>query len=125
MSEMHLLMRYFSHFDGSKTWEEIEPIVEATFHDDLIVLDGREKSTKVEFTKKLRDFVEAGGWMEILKLKVAPHKQGIRYELNFHHPNTVEAPIVHLTKSLGQFSPDNGKLLRVTRDQVRYAQQIL
>jgi hypothetical protein len=125
MSEMHLLMRYFSHFDGRKTWEEIAPIVEETFHDDLVVVDGREKFDKTQFTAKLKKFVEGDGWMEILKLKVAPHKQGIRYEVNFHHPNSVESPIVHLTKSLGKFSPDSGKLLQVSRDQVRYAHQIL
>ena len=121
---MHLLMKYFSHFDGTKKWEEIQPIVDATFHDDLIVTDGTSKYNKEEFTKRLEEFVNAGGWMEIIKLKVAPHKQGIRYEVVFHHPEDVTTPTLR-TESLGRFSPENGKLISVQRDNTRLSHQIL
>jgi hypothetical protein len=125
MLAMHQFLKYLSHFDGSKKWEEIEPVVEETFHKDLIVLDGSNKYDRAEFIQKLKEFVEAGGWMEILKIKVAPHHQGIQYEINFHHPKSVASPVKNLTKSLGQFSQENGKLFRITRDQVRRAHPIL
>ena len=121
---MHLLMKYFSQFDGSKTWEEIAPVVDATFHEDFVIVDGKTKYNKTEFTAKLRDFVNADGWMEILKLKAEPRKHGIRYEIAFHHPNDAMSPVT-MTQSFSQFSPDNGKLLGVKRDNIRNANQIL
>lgn len=119
---MHVMMKYLSEFDGQKKWEEIEPTVEATFHDDLVVVDGKEEYDREQFTAKLKDFVQEGGYMEIMSVKVAPYpytNDNIRYEIHFHHP---QRP-VNQTKTLACFQ--DGKLIRVQRDNIRVTHQIL
>jgi len=143
--EMRLMMTYFAAFDGTSTWDDIEPIVDATFHPKLQVhgheaavvggpspQNNRGRSGNnaastvldiVAFKSKLRAFVEAGGWMEIHKLKQQP--LGIHYHLTFHKPdrNDNNNDMTFTTKSFGTFQ--DGKLVRVQRDNVRQAHAIL
>jgi hypothetical protein len=115
--EMRLMMAYFSVFDGATSWADIEPVVERTFHDDLHVEEGGDTFDRAQFKAKIQKFVEEGGSMEILKLKAQP--LGIVYHLTFHKPGSKDYP----TKSFGTFQ--DGKLIRVQRDNVRKAYPIL
>mmetsp|Transcript_17693 Transcript_17693/g.33553 ORF Transcript_17693/g.33553 Transcript_17693/m.33553 type:complete len:152 (+) Transcript_17693:110-565(+) len=134
-AEMRLMMKYFAAFDGTSTWAEIEPVVDATFHPDLQVhghetaVGGRGAAAPsvlelTEFKAKLQAFVEGGGWMELHKLKQQP--LGIQYHLTFHKPSAIHSnskDMTFTTKSFGTFQ--DGKLIRVQRDHVRQAHAIL
>ena len=125
-AEMRLMMAYFAAFDGTRTWDDIEPVVDATFHPDLIVKEGKESYDLAAFKAKLQAFVLAGGSMEILKLKQQP--LGIHYHLTFHKPSVggddhKSKDMNFTTKSFGTFQ--DGKLIRVQRDYVRKANVIL
>ena len=116
-AEMRLMMAYFAAFDGQRSWEDIEPVVEATYHDDLRVEEGGKTFDRAEFKAKIQKFVQEGGSMEISKLKQQP--LGIHYSLTFHKPGSK----AETTKSFGSFQ--DGKLVRVQRDNVRKAHTIL
>ena len=121
-AEMRLMMTYFAAFDGSQSWDDIEPVVDATLHADLAVLQGKETFDLQQFKQKLQTFVSAGGFMEVHKLKQQP--LGIQYHVTFHKPNNdSKDDMMFTTKSLGTFQ--DGKLIRVQRDNVRRANAIL
>ena len=117
-AEMRLMMAYFAAFDGKSTWETIEPVVDATLHDDLKVKEGNgDTFDKSSFKERLQNFVKDGGSMEILKIKQSP--LGIHYELTFHKPGSTDYP----TKTFASFA--DGKLIRVERDHIRKPNTIL
>ena len=127
-AEMRLFMLYFSMFDGApNAWENrIRDVADRTFHDDLIVEEEGASYNKVEFMEKLRSFVEAGGYMQVHKLKEHPQGLGIQYHVTFHKKEggkDGETSSSFTTKSFGMFQ--NGKLVRVQRDHVRKPNTIL
>ena len=117
MTEMRLMMEYFSLFDGKREWEEIEPKVQETFHPDLTVKDGRETFSRQAFIDRLQLFVESGGSMEVLKLKKLA--TGIQYKIVFRQPGQPNKT----TKSVGLF--EKGQLVKVQRDTARRAVALL
>lgn len=125
---MRLMMAYFAAFDGVRTWgDDLEGVVDATFHGDLRVEEDGQTLDRPAFKDKLRSFVESGGSMEIVKIKQQP--LGIHYELTFHKPSSGDdedkatAGPSFTTKSFATFR--DGKLVRVQRDRVRRPNNIL
>lgn len=118
-AEMRLMMNYFAAFDGQRAWEgDVAAIADATLHKDLIVIEGVEQFDKEQFMAKLQAFVQAGGSMELHKLKQR-QGLGVAYEITFHKPGTTAYP----TKTFATFQ--DGQLVRVQREHFRKANAIL
>ena len=108
MAEMRLLMNYFAKFDGKVTWEEVEPAADRLYHSAMTAVTDKGELDREAFKNSLRDAVQAGLSIEMLKLEKIP--EGVRYELVFHHPDGTTG---HST-TLGTFK--DGQLFRVEPD---------
>jgi hypothetical protein len=103
MAEMRNLTAYFSNLCEGGTWEKMEPVFEALFHPDVVILGNQSRFDFEGWKRQVRDFLERGVYFDMEKLVKEGDK--IVYTVTIHDG---DASFLHTAKGIFK----DGKMIR-------------
>ena len=103
MSEMRRMTAYFSQLSGESNWQVAEPIFDALFHPDVVIVGEKQTWDYQGWKDWYKNSIQDGVTVDMEKIEKVP--EGILYTITVHQ---ADGSLKHTAKGIFK----EGKLIR-------------